>query len=60
MNSWNSGDLLKSKESGQYVTFIAFSQKNEGCFIGTDTDGITYTDWLIHKFEKVEVPNEKN
>lgn len=60
MNSWKKGDLLKSRESGQYVTFIAFSQDHEDCFIGTDKDGITYTDWLIYKFEKVEVPNEKN
>ena len=60
MNSWKKGDILKSKDYGYYVTFIEYSKEYEDCFIGTDKDGSTYTDWLVCKFEKVEVTNEKN
>ena len=59
MNSWNKGDLLKSKVSGEYVRFIEYNPDNDGWFIGTDMDGATYEDWLIDKFEKAE-KNENN
>lgn len=60
MKDWKFGDLLKSKETGQYIYFKRYNSEHADWFVGTDKDGITYNDWLIHKFEKVEVPNEKN
>ena len=60
MNNWKKGDVLKSKDYGYCVTFIEYSKEYEDCFIGTDEEGFTYTDWLIDKFEKVEVPHEEN
>ena len=61
MDSWNKGDLLRSKEySYVYVIFISYNPENPDWFIGTDTDGITYEDWVVDKFERVRKANEQD
>lgn len=49
---WNVGDVLTSNKTGSKVIFKGYNKDEPNRFIGTDTDGDTFDDWIVEYFYK--------